>query len=119
MNIRIVAKLPAERRRSERRRARRIAPGRLTPCVIRVVGQAEEFPGWLHNLSVRGAALLCCRPFEIGDLLTVLFINAAHTFALCAEVRVVRGYRVVNGDYFVGGQFAQSLRYDEVLPFMV
>ncbi len=117
-NTRIVAKLAADRRRAERRRARRIAPGRLTPCVIRVVGEDAEFDGWVHNLSVRGAGLLSARPFEVGDLLTVLFINAAHTFALSAEVRVIRGYRVVNGDYFLGGQFPQPLRYDELLPFM-
>ncbi len=119
MNTRIVAKLAAERRRAERRRSRRIAPGRLTPCIIRVVGEDEELPGWVHNLSVRGAGLLCARPFATGDVLAVLFINSAHTFALSAEMRVVRGYRVVNGDHFLGGQFPQPLRYDELLPFMV
>ena len=118
MNTRVIAKLAADRKRAERRRARRIAPGRLTPCIIRVAGDAEEFSGWVHNLSVRGAGLLCARPFAAGELLTVLFINAAHTFALSAEVRVIRGYRVVNGDHFIGGQFPQALRYDELLPFM-
>ncbi|HVS40237.1 MAG TPA: hypothetical protein VMS17_32060 [Gemmataceae bacterium] len=117
-NTRIVPKL-AERRRIERRRSRRIAPGCMTPCVIRTAGDDEEYPGWIHNLCVGGAGLLCCRPFDNGAVLTVLFINAAHTFALSAELRVVRGYRIVNGDYFLGGQFTQALRYDELLPFMV
>ena len=119
MNTRLVAKLTADRRRAERRRTRRIAPARLTPCVIRVAGDDTEFQGWIHNLSVGGAGLLCSRPFDNGAVLTVLLINAAHTFALSAEIRVVRGYRVVNGDYFLGGQFPHSLRYDELLPFMM
>ncbi|HBI45893.1 MAG TPA: PilZ domain-containing protein, partial [Planctomycetales bacterium] len=36
-----------------------------------------------------------------------------------AELRVVRCYRVVNGDYYLGGPFAQPLRHDEILPFMM
>jgi hypothetical protein len=119
MNIRIPAKIVAERRRAERRRARRVAPGQLTPCVIRMAGDETEFTGSIHNLSVRGAGLLCRRAFQPGDLLTVLFINVAHTFALSAELRVVRCYRAVTGDFFLGSQFTQPLRYDELLPFMV
>ena len=120
MNPRTQVRLASERRRAERRRARRVAPGQLTPCVIRPAGSDEEgLPGWVHNVSVRGAGLLSSRSFAPGDLLHVLFINAAHTFALSVEVRVVRGYRVVNGDYFLGAQFTQPLRYDELLPFIV
>ncbi len=52
-------------------------------------------------------------------MLTVLFVNAPHTFALSAELRVVRCYRVVNGDYYLGGQFTQPLGYNEILPFMI
>ena len=120
MNTRNVAATgltPAQRKRVERRHARRLAPGRLTPCMIRTGG--GESPGWVHNLSVVGAGLLSARPFALGAPLTVLFINAAHTFAVTAELKVVRCYRVVNGDYYVGGQFTQPLRYDEMLPFMV
>jgi hypothetical protein len=106
------------RRRTERRRAKRHAPARLTPCVIRPAEGAET-PGWVHNLSVRGGGLLAGRPFAPGAVLTVLFINAAHTFALSVELRVVRCYRVVNGDYYLGGQFAQPLRHDEFLPFIM
>jgi PilZ domain len=121
INARIQAKIAAviDRRRAERRRARRLAPVRLTPCMIRAAGAVEELPGWVHNLSVCGAGLLSARPFEPGVAITVLFINAAHTFALSATFKVVRCYRVVNGDYFLGGQFMQPLRYDELLPFMV
>src|SRR5205085_1001991 len=90
MNARTQVRLASERRRAERRRARRVAPGQLTPCVIRPAGGDEEgLPGWVHNVSVRGAGLLSSRPFAPGDLLHVLFINAAHTFALSVEVRVV------------------------------
>jgi hypothetical protein len=102
----------------ERRRARRLKPARLTSCVIRPADSAE-MPGWVHNLSIRGGGLLAGRPFAPGAILTVLFINAAHTFALSTELRVVRCYRVVNGDYYLGGAFAQPLRHDEILPFMM
>jgi hypothetical protein len=32
---------------------------------------------------------------------------------------VVRCFRVVSGDYFVGGQFDRQLRHDELMPFMI
>jgi hypothetical protein len=109
----------ADRKRVERRRARRVAPARLTPCLIRPAGGEPEVSGSVHNLSVRGAGLLSAQFFAAGEVLTVLFINAAHTFAFSTEFRVVRSYRVVNGDYFLGGQFPEPLHYDELLPFVV
>jgi hypothetical protein len=109
----------AERRRAERRRARRLAPGRLTPCVVRGAGAEADIPGWVHNVSVWGVGLVSSRPAVAGEVLNVLLINAPHTFALSVEVRVVRCYRVVSGDYFVGGTFPEPLRHDELLPFMV
>lgn len=106
----------ADRRRAERRGARRLAPGRLTPCVIR---GREDIPGWIHNVSVLGVGLMSPRPFAAGEMLSVLLINGPHTFAVSVEVRIIRCYRVVNGDYFLGGTFPEPLRYDELLPFMV
>jgi hypothetical protein len=108
----------AARRKIERRRAKRLSPPRLTPCTVRSADGVEA-PGWVHNLSVGGGGLLCGQPAPPGTMLTVLFVNAAHTFALSAEFRVVRCYRVVNGDYYLGGQFTQPLRHDEILPFMM
>ena len=96
-----------------------MAPGRLTPCVIRSAEEGDDIPGWVHNVSVWGVGLLSPRPAAAGDTLNVLLINAPHTFAFSVAVRVIRCYRVVNGDYFLGGQFAEPLRYDELLPFMV
>jgi PilZ domain len=116
--VRKIAVTAAQRKQVERRQARRVAPGRLTPCLIRATGE-DENPGWVHNLSVRGTGLLSAQPFAPGTTLTVLFINAAHTFAVSAEIQVVRCYRVVNGDHYLGGQFLKPLRYDELLPFMV
>ncbi len=121
MITRVVPKIAtnaAQRKKVERRQARRLAPGRLTPCLIRAAG-ADETPGWVHNVSVRGAGLLSAQPFAPGTTLTVLFINAAHTFAVSAEIQIVRCYRVVNGDHYLGGQFLKPLRYDELLPFMM
>ena len=120
MNIPFNAKKAAvaNRKQMERRRSKRLSPTRLTPCMIRTAANGEAV-GWVHNVSVAGGGLLSSRPFDVGAALTVLFINAAHTFALSAEMRVVRCYRVVNGDYYLGGQFTQPLRYDEILPFMM
>jgi hypothetical protein len=118
LHAKIKSAASADRRRVERRRAKRLSPARLTPCTIRAADDAET-PGWVHNLSVRGSGLLCGQSVPPGAMLTVLFVNAAHTFALSAEVRVVRCYRVVNGDYYVGGQFTQPLRHDEILPFIM
>jgi hypothetical protein len=114
----IKSAVSAARRKTERRRAKRLSPPRLTPCKVRAADGVEA-PGWVHNLSVGGGGLLCGQPVPPGTMLTVLFVNAAHTFALSAEFRVVRCYRVVNGDYYLGGQFTQPLRHDEILPFMM
>jgi hypothetical protein len=120
MNLQTVIKTVAAvtRKHGERRRAKRLLPARLTPCKIRAADGAET-AGWVHNLSVRGGGLLAGQSAAPGAILTVVFINAAHTFALSAQFKVVRCYRVVNGDYYVGGQFTQPLRHDEMLPFMV
>ncbi len=113
-----VKTISASRKQNERRRAKRLSPPRLTPCKIRASDGAER-PGWVHNLSVGGGGLLSSHPVAPGAILTVLFINAAHTFALSADLRVVRCYRVVNGDYYLGGQFTKPLRHDEISPFML
>ena len=118
MDLHANIKIGASRKPSERRRAKRLAPARLTPCKIRAADGGET-PGWVHNLSVGGGGLLASHPVAPGAVLTVLFFNAAHTFALSTEFRVVRCYRVVNGDYYLGGQFTQPLRHDEILPFMM
>lgn len=107
------------RARYERRENRRLAPGQPTPCLIH--GPAGEAPhtAWVHNLSVQGIGLLTAREFAPGTALRVVLVNAAHMFSLTAHLKVVRCYRIVSGDYFLGGQFARPLAPDEFMPFMM
>ncbi len=108
-----------KRRRVERRAFRRLTPGRLTPCQVRPPGESSARAGLTHNLSLRGAGILTDREYAPGTRLGLLFVNAAHTFALALELEVVRCFRVVNGEYFIGGRFDRQLRHDELIPFLV
>jgi hypothetical protein len=118
----ILAKLitfTGKRGRVDRRASRRLTPGRLTPCEVRIRGVEEPRSAWVHNLSLRGAGILTEQEYLAGTRITVLLVNAAHTFAVSMEMEVVRCFRVVNGDYFVGGRFIRQLGHDELLPFMM
>jgi PilZ domain len=110
--------LVGKRGRADRRTFRRLTPGHLTPCHVRVPGN-EQRSAWVHNLSLRGVGILADREFTPGTRLGLLLVNAAHTFALSVEMDVVRCFRVVNGDFFVGGQFDRQLGHDELMPFMM
>jgi hypothetical protein len=118
----ILAKLSSlvgKRGRAERRAFRRLSPGHLTPCHVQLPGTEPPRAAWVHNLSPLGAGILTDQEFSPGTQLRLLLVNAAHTFALQMEMDVVRCFRVVNGDFFVGGQFRRQLRHDELLPFML
>jgi hypothetical protein len=118
----ILAKLTSlvgKRGRSERRAYRRLTPGHLTPCHVRLSGNEAQKAAWVHNLSLRGAGILTDQEFSPGTQLALLLVNSAHTFALSIEMDVVRCFRVVNGDFFVGGQFSRQLGHDELMPFMM
>jgi hypothetical protein len=118
----ILAKLTSlvgKRGRMERRAFRRLTPGHLTPCQVRVAGLETPRPAWVHNLSLRGAGILTDQEYPPGSRIGLLLVNSAHTFAVAVDMEVVRSFRVVNGDYFVGGQFVRQLRHDELMPFMM
>jgi hypothetical protein len=114
-----LSSLVGKRSRMERRAFRRLTPGHLTPCQVRNPGAGAPRPAWVHNLSLRGAGILTEDEYPEGTRVSLLLVNSAHTFALSIEMVVVRCFRVVNGDYFVGGQFARELRHDELMPFMM
>jgi hypothetical protein len=118
----IIAKLSSlvgRRPRPERREHRRLTPGRLTPCHLSVLGEEGQRPAWVHNLSMRGAGVLTDVEYPIGAKVLILLVNAAHTYSLTIEMKTARCFRVVNGDYFVGGRFTRELTHDELLPFML
>ncbi len=104
------------RSRSERRIAKRLFPGAMTPCEIQR-GDGARQSAWLHNLSLSGAGLLVDEEYLPGTLVRLLVVNAAHTFALTVELRVVRCQRIVNGDYFIGGPFTRPVTHEELVPF--
>jgi hypothetical protein len=103
----------------ERRGARRIAPGGITPCLIRHDGAERATAAWVHNLSIQGVGLLTNRPFPAGAQVSVMLINTAHTCAMSAQAVVARSLRLVNGDYYLGCRFDQALRYDQITPFLM
>jgi hypothetical protein len=91
----------------------------MTPCHVRAPGSEPRRAAWVHNLSLRGAGILTDQEYPPGTALGLLLVNSAHTFALNVEMDVVRCFRVVNGDFFVGGQFKRQLGHDELMPFML
>jgi hypothetical protein len=107
------------RARADRRGARRQMPSQLTPCRITLPDDSCPVGGWLHNLSVKGAGLLLEKPCDAGTAVSILIVNAAHTYSLALEMRVVRCYRVSSGDHFVGGQFDRQLTFDQIVPFFM
>jgi hypothetical protein len=122
MTIPILAKFSGIVRRRgkvDRRAFRRLTPGHLTPCQIRAAGNEAPRPARTHNLSLGGAGILSDREYSPGTLVSLLIVNAAHTFALSVEMEVVRCFRVVNGDYFIGGRFRRKLEHNELMPFML
>jgi hypothetical protein len=114
-----LSNLVGKRGRSERRAYRRLTPGHLTPCHVRLSGTETTRSAWVHNLSLRGAGILTDEEYPPGTRVTMLLVNAAHTFALTVDMEIVRSFRVVNGDYFCGGQFTRQLGHDELMPFMM
>jgi hypothetical protein len=111
--------LIAKRGRLERRAARRVTPGSLTPCQVRAPGEDSPRPAWVHNVSTRGAGILTCADYPPGTLLELLLVNASHIFSVAVAMTVVRSYRAANGDYFLGGEFARELTHDELRPFLL
>ena len=110
--------LVGRRSRSERRINKRLFPGAMTPCEVQRVGDEAREAAWLHNLSVQGAGLLVDHEYAPGTMVRLLVINAAHTFALAVEMRIAWCHRIINGDYFIGGQFTREVTHQELVPFM-
>jgi hypothetical protein len=114
-----IASLVRRRVKNSRRQVKRLPPAQPTLCVIRQHGQPEPANATIQNLSSKGAGLLADREYRPGTVINLLLVNAAHTFALAVDLKVVRCFRTAGGDYFLGGPFTRSLRHDELAPFMV
>jgi hypothetical protein len=114
-----LAALAPKRPRLERRAARRLTLASLTPCLLRATADEPPREAWLHNLSVRGVGMLSDREYATGTSAVVLLVNSAHTFSLSLDLEVVRCFKVVSGDFFLGGKFARDLTYEELAPFLL
>jgi hypothetical protein len=114
-----ISALVQQRPRKERRGAKRLTPGSLTPCQIRSAEDGDPQPAWIHNLSKTGVGILSPAPFPAGSLVQIVIINAAYTFALNGAIKVVRCTRVISGNYLLGGEFTNALQHDEIVPFML
>jgi hypothetical protein len=106
-------------RRLERRGARRIAPSRLTPCLLTLPEEQVSVEALVHNLSLTGVGLLLDRPLTEGACLALLLVNAGHIRALTLELTVIRCVRIYTGEYFVGGRFSRKLTSIEITPFLI
>jgi hypothetical protein len=115
---RMTALVQRRSRPAERREVKRLAPGQATPCTLTPPG-GRPVGGWVHNLSVKGIGILADQEHPPGTVLCVLLVNASHVFALSVDVEVVRCFRLVKGEFFVGGQFHRALSPDELRPFML
>jgi hypothetical protein len=107
------------RSRTERRGAKRLAPGHPTPCLLQAAGAPRPSPAWVHNLSVKGVGLLTRQEFPAGTKVQILLVNAAHVYALSVDMTVIRCFRIVSGDFFLGARFDRVLQPEELMPFMV
>jgi hypothetical protein len=118
----IINKLSAyarRRPRQERRAAKRLTPGAMTPCQIRPSGDAATTAAWIHNLSKNGVGIITPTALPVGTMIEILMVNSAHIFALSSQVKVARCTRVVSGHFLLGGEFTNALQHDELVPFMV
>jgi hypothetical protein len=114
-----IASLVHRRARKERRQAKRLPPAQPAVCLVYNQGESEPAPACVQNLSIKGAAILADRAYAVDTALRVLLVNASHTYAVTAELRVVRCLRVVSGQHLLGGPFARPLAYEEFVPLML
>jgi hypothetical protein len=111
--------LVQRRLHAERRGSKRISPVQRTLCLISASGEKESMTGLVDNLSIQGIALLAERPSPPGTILHLRLVNAAHTFSLEVEMKVVRASRMGHDHYLIAGPFTRTLLHEEVVPFIL
>lgn len=107
------------RSRSDRRQAKRFIPRQVSPCTLELPGENGPTAAWVHNLSALGVALLTDREYAADTVLQALLVNGPHTYSLRVAITVIRCFRVITGDFYVGARFDRPLDHDELLPFLI
>ena len=89
-----------------------------TVCTTCLTVPGERSAARILNISAGGIGLLLPCQFDPGTLL--YFEMPAHPGRMPRKllVRVVRAFERTNGDWFLGCEFAQQLREDEVLALL-
>lgn len=103
----------------ERRRSRRLAPVHRPLGLIHSSAGSEPTSARVENVSSQGVAVLAEREYAPGTVLHVLLVNAAHTFSLAVEMKVVRSSRIGPSRYLTAGPFTRPLVYEEMMPFLL
>lgn len=122
MNSSLRNKLSAlvqRRLKVERRGVKRIAPTQRTLALLKDGQDGETITAHVHDLSSKGLAVYAGRDYPLGTLLHVILVNAAHTFSVAVEVKIVRVIRESGNGYLLAGPFNRTLAHDEVIPFIL
>lgn len=89
-----------------------------TVCTTCLTTPGERIAARILNISAGGLGLLLPCQFEVGTLLHVEIPASRGRVPRKLLVRVVRAIAHSNGDWFLGCEFAQQLREDEVLDLL-
>lgn len=111
--------LVQRRRQVERRRGKRLAPSHRTFAVLHKEGDGKKTTSLVHNLSLTGIAVHAECDYPLGTILHVLLVNASHIFSVAVDMKVVRCVRENNRSYLIAGPFECSLKYEEIVPFIL
>jgi hypothetical protein len=107
------------RRSSDRRAHTRYTPAKRITCRIRLLPDGPVIIGIVHNLSMRGLAVIIGKGLDPGTVVSIWLVNDSATFCLETKFRVARCYALAGGDFFVGGQLDRTLSPGEIGPFLV
>jgi hypothetical protein len=111
--------LVQRRMRVERRSCKRVVPPCPTICLLQSPDGEQRITGVVHDLSLRGIAVLVDRNYPSGSSLHVLLVNASHTFSVEVDMKVVRCFPSIDERFLVAGPFLRPLLHDEMVPFII
>ena len=103
----------------DRRAARRLLLPTQPPCLLQAPDADAPVSARVHNLSVRGIGVLSRHSYPPGSELVVILINNAHTSSLRVRSQVVRTFRLHDGEHYLGCQFADDVKFEQLIPYLL